>query len=121
MRFSGRSAAVVAAILTLGACQTASDPAGIRDIDPGTLMGLQPPAVIALLGEPELRRPEAPAEVWQYRSDTCVADLYLLAEEQAQPRVVYFETRHRSQGTVRAGRFLGEIAAGRGRASGPTG
>ena len=120
MWFPNRSAAVAAA-LTLGACQTASDRTGIRDVDPGTLMGLQPPAVIALLGEPELRRPEAPAEVWQYRSDSCVADLYLLSEDQTAPRVVYFETRHRSQGTVRAARCLGEIAAGSGSAGGSTG
>ena len=33
--------------------------------------------VVALLGEPDFRRVEPPAEVWQYRGADCVVDLFL--------------------------------------------
>ena len=33
--------------------------------------------VVAALGEPDFRRVEPPAEVWQYRGADCVVDLFL--------------------------------------------
>jgi hypothetical protein len=33
--------------------------------------------VVALVGEPDFRRVEPPAEVWQYRGAACVVDLFL--------------------------------------------
>ena len=82
-----------------------------REIDPEMLVGLSPDAVATRLGEPELRRQEPPVEVWQYRSDTCVLDLYLDGIARADQRVVYYEARHRSAGYVPPALCLGEIMA----------
>jgi hypothetical protein len=82
-----------------------------RDVDPDSLIGLAPGEVTSRLGEPELRRSERPVEVWQYRSDTCVFDLYLDGQGGAPPQVVYYEARHRAEGEVRPSRCLGEIVA----------
>jgi hypothetical protein len=46
------------------------------------------------LGEPDFRRSEPPAEVWQYRGESCVLDLFLYRDG-TQYRVVYAETRDR--------------------------
>ncbi len=63
--------------------------------DPHQLMGLAPQAVNRLLGPPSLLRTEAPAEVWQYKAEDCVLDIYLYAEEQMPDRssVTYYEIR----------------------------
>ena len=47
-----------------------------------------------MLGEPDLRRPEPPAELWQYRSADCVLDVFLYADD-GRYRVVRSETRNR--------------------------
>jgi len=102
-----RSAAAVAAALALSACAAGDPTAGDRavDGDPDKLIGLDPGAIAMLLGEPELRRLERPAEVWQYRTDSCVFDIFLYRNEQG-PRVVHYEARQR------------DAAAGLGRAPG---
>ncbi|HEX4113359.1 MAG TPA: hypothetical protein VH020_12560 [Stellaceae bacterium] len=38
---------------------------------------MRPGEVEALVGEPDFRRVEPPAELWQYRSAHCVVDFYL--------------------------------------------
>ena len=43
----------------------------------GSLMGLAVPEIIALLGNPQFQRMDAPAELWQYRQNGCVLDLFL--------------------------------------------
>jgi len=50
-------------------------PKGNRD--PGTLLGLKPDRLIEILGPPEFRRADAPAEIWQYRYGGCVLNLIL--------------------------------------------
>src|SRR5471032_694712 len=60
----------------------------VATINPGTirpqppkdtreLIGLERSEVEARLGTPALRRRDAPAEIWQYRSPLCVLDLFL--------------------------------------------
>ncbi len=44
---------------------------------PGDLTGLEASAVRSLFGTPGLVRKDSPAEVWQYRSPSCVLDIYL--------------------------------------------
>lgn len=44
---------------------------------PGDLTGLEAPALQRLFGPPGLVRKDSPAEVWQYRSPSCVLDIYL--------------------------------------------
>ena len=107
----------LAAALLLAACQTAGGHRVVA-VSPEDLEGTPPSNVRALLGEPELRRTEPPAEVWQYRTDRCVADIYLRQEGAAQ-RVVYIETRSPNAATVPAAGCLQDIATVR--ASGDTG
>lgn len=83
----------------------------VREVDPESLVGLGPAALTARLGEPELRRQERPVEVWQYRSDSCVLDLFFDSAAGGGPQVVYYEARHRAEGEVQPARCLGEIVA----------
>lgn len=98
---------VLAAIWLTGlaACQASAPDAPVADaIDraksppaagaqpPASVLGLQPRDVRQLLGAPKLVRRDAPAEVWQYRSDACVLDLFIYNAD-AEPRVRYVEAR----------------------------
>lgn len=44
---------------------------------PPKVLGLKPHDVQELLGMPKLVRRDDPAEVWQYRSDACVLDVFI--------------------------------------------
>jgi hypothetical protein len=48
--------------------------------DLGALKGLRPVEIVALLGQPELKRDEPPAELWQYRTTDCVLNLFFYRE-----------------------------------------
>ena len=61
----------------------------------GDLNGLAPAQVAALIGDPDLRRVDPPAEVWQYRNANCVLELYFY-DSGADSRMVYAETRSRT-------------------------
>lgn len=61
----------------------------IRDLD-----GLAPEQVAALIGHPDLRRVDPPAEIWQYRNADCVLNLYFYGAGAAS-KLVYAETRSR--------------------------
>jgi hypothetical protein len=58
------------------------------------LTGMNPIQVVALYGQPDFRRADPPAEIWQYRSKDCVLELYFysgaggeqLAFAQSRPR-----------------------------------
>jgi len=70
------------------------------DDDPGQVMDRDGAAIEALLGPPGLRRKEPPAQVWQYRGEGCVLDLYLYPDGDGRPpRVTYFELRGVARGT----------------------
>lgn len=58
------------------------------------LTGMDPAQLIALLGAPDLRRREPPAELWQYRNADCVLDVFLYGEGNRY-RVLRSETRNR--------------------------
>ncbi len=58
------------------------------------LVGWTGDRLIALLGEPELRRREPPAEVWQYRADGCVLDLFFYGDP-FETGAIHAETRER--------------------------
>jgi len=74
---------------------------------PASLTGLSAGEVVALFGEPDFRRTEPPAELWQYRSADCVLDVFLYSGAGGQ-HVVYSDARERS--LVRAG--TGRCAGG---------
>jgi len=62
------------------------------DDNPAQFMGLDPIRLEQRLGAPELRRREPPAEVWQYRTASCILDLFLYAKSGIK-EVVYVEAR----------------------------
>ena len=59
------------------------------------LKGMAPAQVAALIGDPDFRRSDPPAEIWQYRSADCVLDLFFYSEN-SDTRLVYSETRSRN-------------------------
>ena len=67
-------------------------PGGAPDLK--KLGGLSEKDVRHVLGEPDFRREEPPAEIWQYRSADCVLDLFLY-DDSGQYRVAYAETHDR--------------------------
>jgi hypothetical protein len=80
-----------------------------------TLGGISSAAVKRLLGEPDLRRQEPPAEIWQYRSADCVLEVFLY-RDQGQYRVAYAETHDRGLVRVSQSSCYVSIVAARDRA-----
>lgn len=71
---------------------------------PENLLKVTARDVRALLSEPELVRAELPTTVWQYRTDTCVLDIYFQAQSADDPAapVVHYEMRGREKQTQHA-------------------
>lgn len=63
---------------------------------PADLTGLGPAELEALLGSPDFRRSEPPAELWQYRGPDCILDVFLYEDSRGY-RVVHADTRQRRQ------------------------
>jgi hypothetical protein len=57
-----------------------------------SVLGLQPGELQEMLGAPKLVRRDAPAEVWQYRSEACVLDVFIY-QVATGARVKYAEAR----------------------------
>ena len=71
--------------------------AHVRSVDSSQLVGLESAQVTGLLGAADFRRDDGPAEILQYRSPTCVLDLYLYRDDgSGEYRVKYIEARDRS-------------------------
>ena len=82
------------------------------DDDPQQLYGLDSGALDTLLGKPSLVRTEAPAEIWQYRSQTCVFDIFLYGGAD-RPRVTYIEARDDAARRIDARGCLNELLRAR--------
>ena len=75
--------------------------------EPGRLIGMGREEVAGLLGPPAFRRRDDPALVWQYRSATCILDVFLYRQGAAYS-VAHFEVRGLSVVEVDQGAcFLG--------------
>jgi hypothetical protein len=72
------------------------------------LIGLQGHELQARLGDPSLRRRDAPAEIWQYRSTLCVLDVFLYRDGTAM-RVTTAEVRPRDGRELPAGTCLSSL------------
>lgn len=93
----------LAAALLLGACQgtgqpdvTAPQPAarGLPvDDKVERMLGAAPTTLLAELGAPQLKRREAPAEIWQYRGEGCVLDFFLYDNGGPEIEVIHLEAR----------------------------
>jgi hypothetical protein len=62
------------------------------------LTGLQPPQIVAMLGQPDLKRDDPPAEVWQYRAADCVLNLFFYEDQQVY-HLTHAETWDRNLST----------------------
>lgn len=82
------------------------------DDDPQRLMGIGPGALSAVLGEPELIRREAPAEIWQYRNDNCVLDVFLY-DTAGRREVTYVEARDGAAQRIETRTCLNELLRAR--------
>ena len=87
-------------IAILGACSAAPPPdaaptaSATGPLAMPSLIGLSAEQVEALLGAPDFRRAEPPAELWQYRGADCVLDVFLYDGANGF-HVVRSETRER--------------------------
>ena len=63
--------------------------------DPQQLMGLDYDELNGILGKPALVRRDGDAEVWQYRADRCVLDLFLYGVDK---KVEHVDLRDRGHG-----------------------
>ena len=57
------------------------------------MIGARPAALLAELGEPQLKRRESPAEIWQYRGQGCVLDFFLYDNGGPEIEVIHLEAR----------------------------
>jgi hypothetical protein len=74
------------------AVERTDPPLSKADRDPARLLRMNKQSVSSLLGDPQFVRREASARVWQYRTDSCVLDLFLY-DVTSEYEVVYFEMR----------------------------
>jgi hypothetical protein len=90
-------------------------------IDSKSLVGLAPSQVTDMLGPADFRRNDGPAQILQYRSSTCVLDLFLYrAGGGDEPRVTYIEAHDRALAQMAPQACLASVVRGRraGQASG---
>lgn len=80
------------------------------------LIGADKARLTGLLGEPRLRRREAPAEIWLYADNACVLHVYLYRNAVGAYRVAFIESRRRRAGPgaeACIGRLIDERRAAR--------
>jgi hypothetical protein len=87
------------------------------DDDPARLLGLDDAGLAELLGQPDLKRREPPAEIWQYRGGSCVFDVFLYAPAGTAaaggPRVTYLEARDGAARRIATRACLNELLRAR--------
>ena len=96
----------IAIIVLLSGCQAAPSPPD--PVHSASILGLDSGAVRKLLGEPGLIRRDTPAEVWQYRTASCVLDV-VMYDQATGPRVVYTEARTPTAEPTQAGPCLSDV------------
>lgn len=63
------------------------------------LIGFEADEISELMGPPDFERSEPPAKIWQYRTQTCVVDMYLY-DEDGDVSVDHIEVRGRGEAKV---------------------
>jgi len=100
----------------LGGCATSGPRAGAVQPVPiasEQLIGLTPAALIETLGNPRTLRRERPAEIWQYRGDRCVLDVFLY-EAPEGTQVIHLEARGERAEPIAPQHCLGALPRGTG-------
>lgn len=69
---------------------------------PERLVGLKAKQIQNMLGQPDFKRRDPPAEIWQYRKDACMLDVFLYdpGTPAGDYQVKYAVARGRSVNTV---------------------
>ncbi|MCB9989498.1 MAG: hypothetical protein H6868_09250 [Rhodospirillales bacterium] len=65
--------------------------------DPASLLSLRNGDVLDILDVPQLKRQEGSMQVWQYRSEGCVVDVYVDSKKNA---VLHYELRQRTKAVL---------------------
>lgn len=84
-------------------------PASTAHKQPGSLIGLDRTGLTSTLGQPRMLRHEAPAEIWQYRSRSCVLDVFLYEDPSGLETVTHLEARNNLAEAVAMDRCMGSV------------
>ena len=88
-------------------------PARPLPADAANLVGRGAGEIAELLGEPRLKRRDPPAELWQYRAERCVLDLFFYADADGRAlTVAHVETRPRDASPAECLRAIRNAAGG---------
>ncbi len=127
-----RHSAAAIAIAALGACQTggqahlakvaplpASAKARAEPIPvtptltklwgPAELLGKNPERLTAILGPPDFKRQDPPAQLWRYAAPRCILDFYLYLLEDGKVSVTHLEARARQGRSTTLGACLSHV------------
>ena len=74
---AGAASSAPAATTAAAQTETASAPASEPGADVGRLQGMTPDALRGFLGNPDFRRRDGQAEIWQYAHDDCILHVIL--------------------------------------------
>lgn len=77
-----------------GSAGTSGVPASTLQNQPESLIGLDRASLNSTLGKPRMLRHEAPVEIWQYRSQSCVLDVFLYEAPGGAEKVMHLESRN---------------------------
>jgi len=81
--------------------------------NPASLIGYDEAALENLLGKPSFTRRDAPAELWQYRNEHCILDLFLYQGATGTYGVEHLEFRETAQSAEASSRCLRAIIKGK--------
>lgn len=79
---------------------------------PEMLIGADRNTIVDRLGKPEFLMRAQASEIWQYRTNGCVLDVYLY-EDRGDMRVVYMEARDLAGGELATGTCMAAVHATR--------
>lgn len=107
----------VATLLLLSACagqtQSAGSSTSVRSGPPkvpfAELRNMTADTLAGALGKPEFTRRDAPAQLWRYRGQTCVLDLFLYADANGIYRVAHIESRDATAASMDAAICLAQL------------
>lgn len=88
----------------------------VIDSDPRRLLKMDSEALADLLGQPAFIRNDAPAQLWRYRHESCVLDVFLYVSPDSPRRrlaVRHVVARNAEHGAVPADQCLREILLAR--------
>jgi len=116
--------ALIPLLMLLGACATsgsgyssAAQPAraslGAGPLTSASLVGVAPAAISARLGEPDFRRDEPKAEVWQYSGGDCSLFVYFYKDDAGGLGSRYIDARRIEGGTANKDACLANVMARR--------